>query len=106
MYGVEDEFQLLRRLQSECGQEVQVLRIKVWARLLEEGKLGLGYLYVFKLWDELARHQAPDGKQPTRDLDLKPFESCAVELLVRCAVGETVGDRYIREELEYAALHS
>jgi hypothetical protein len=49
VYGVENEFQLLRGLKSECGQEVQVLCIEVWARLLEESELSLGYLYVFEL---------------------------------------------------------
>jgi hypothetical protein len=92
MRGVEDEFELLRGLKSECGQEIQVLRVEVRARLLEEGELGLGYLYVLELWGSSVRRKATENKLLTRNLHLKPLESCAGELLVWCAVGEAVSD--------------
>jgi hypothetical protein len=44
--------------------------------------------------------------QLTINLRLEPSESCTVELLVWCTVGEAVCDGHIGEKLEYAALHS
>lgn len=42
----------------------------------------------------------------TFNLRLEPAESRAVQLLVGCSIGETVGHRDVREELEHTALHS
>jgi hypothetical protein len=48
--GAEDQLQLLRRLETERGQEMQVLRVEVWARLLEKAELVFGDSYVFELY--------------------------------------------------------
>jgi hypothetical protein len=47
--GVEDQLQLLRRLETERGQEMEVLRVEVWACLLEKAELVFGDSYVFEL---------------------------------------------------------
>lgn len=48
--GLEDQFQLLGRLESEGGQEVEVLRVEVCTLMREEGDLVVGDSYVLKLW--------------------------------------------------------
>jgi hypothetical protein len=105
--GVEDQLQLLRRLEMERGQEMEVLRVEVWACLLEKVELVFGDSYVFQLCTRLLTKPCTSLRiQLTIDLRLKPSESCTVELFVWGTVGEAVCDGHIGEKLQYAALHS
>lgn len=47
--GCEDQLELFGGLEAECGEEMQVLCVKVGAGLLEEAELVVGYSDVLKL---------------------------------------------------------
>jgi hypothetical protein len=54
---IEFESQLLGGLETECGQEVQVLRVEVGAGLLEEAELIFSDANVLELYRVLVRNK-------------------------------------------------